>query len=327
MADFRLLLSGTAALAAMFSGAAMPQGAADFPSKPVVVIVPIAAGGPIDIETRLHTKKMSEIMPQPFIVDYKPGAGTTLGAAFVARATPDGYTLLTVTGGFTIFPAFYANLSFDTLKDFAPVALMSERTSVLLASPSFAPRSLPEYIAYARANPGRINYGTTGVGSAGHLGGEWLHGLSNTKATFIPYKGAAPEMIDLAAGRIDVASTTLLTALPLIKSGKVRALAILNNKRSSLLPNVPTIAEQGLPDYNYISWLGFSAPAGTPAVIVNKLSEGFARAARSPEVVAALEADGSNAVGSTPAQLRQLIVTETTRWKKVVQDTGIKLEE
>ena len=204
---------------------------------------------------------------------------------------------------------------------------MSERTSVLQVPVSFPARTFAEYIAYARANPGRINYGTTGTGSITHLAGAWLHGVTNSSVTFIPFKGTGPLLLELVAGRVDVASGTLIVALPLIKTGKVRPLAILNDKRARLLPDVPTVAEQGIPGYNYSNWVGFLAPGGTPAVIVNKLGDGFARVAKIPEVIAALEADGSTAVGSSPAQFRQQIATETARWQKIVDDNKITLQE
>ena len=304
------------------------QGAADnYPNKPVTVVAAIAAGGPIDLEARPYLAKISAMMGQSFVFDFRPGAAGTIGAGYVAKARPDGYTLLVISAGFTVFPAFYKDLPFDVVRDFAHVSLMSERTSVLQVPVSFPAKTFPEYIAYARANPGKINYGTTGVGSITHLAGAWMHGATNTKVTFIPYKGTGPLLQELMAARVDVASGTLVSALPLMKTGKVRPIAILNDKRSTLLPGVPTVAEQGVPGYNYSNWLGFVAPGGTPVAIVNKLSEGFARVARMPEIVSALEAEGSIAVGSTPAQFRQLIVTETARWQKVVQETGIKLEE
>ncbi len=307
--------------------AAKAQAADGYPARPVMVVAGIAAGGPIDLEARLYTPRIGAMLGQSFVLDFKPGASGTIGAALVARAKPDGYTLMVVSAGFTVFPSFYKDLSFDVVKDFAPVSLMSERTSVLQVPESFPVKSFPEYIAHARANPGKINYGTTGAGSITHLAGAWMHGATGTRVTFIPYKGTGPLLLELVAGRVDVASGTLVAALPIIRQGKVRPIAILNDKRSRLMPEVPTVAEQGVPGYNYSNWIGFIASAGTPPAIVNKLSEAFARVARVPEVVAALEAEGSTAVGSTPAQFRQLIATETARWQKVVDDNGIRLQE
>ena len=323
-----LLQLFTLTTAATLCAGAWAQGsAASYPSKPVNVVIPYAAGGPADVETRLYTGKLSSMMGQSFVIDYKPGAGTALGSGYVAKAAPDGYTLLVVTGSLTVFPALFKDLNFDTVKDFAPVSLMSERTSVLLATPSFAPKTFPEYLAYARANPGKINVGTAGAGSITHLAGAWMHGATNTKVTFVLYKGTGPIMPDLMAGRIDVTAAGLLASLPAIQAGKVRALALMGLNRSKLLPDAKTIAEDGIPGYNYSSWLGFSATGGTPAPIVNKLSETLAKVARLPDVAGPLEAQGGTMIGSTPAQLQQLILTEITRWNKVVADSNIKLEE
>ncbi len=300
---------------------------ADYPSRPVTVIVPTAPGGPVDFEARLHTGKLSGFLGQPFVLDYKAGAGTTLAAGFVAKAKPDGYTLSVFGGSFTIFPALYKNLAFDTLKDIVPISLMSKRTTVLLAHPAFRPTTFSQYLEYAKANPGKINYGTLEPGSGSHLAGAWLHSASNTKATFVPYKGAGPAMTDLVAGRIDVMSTALITAMPLVKAGKVRILAIMNQERSTVLPALATISEQGVPGYNYSAWFGFGAPAGIPAALVDKLHQGLVKVAKSQDVIATLEADGGIVLGSTPAEFRNLIASETALWKKIVQDNGIKLEE
>lgn len=308
------------------AGNAHAQSAA-YPSRPVTAIAPIAAGGPVDREARVYTNKMGDLMGQPFIIDFKPGAGTTVGGAYVAKSKPDGYTLLIANASFTVYPAFYTDLSFDTVRDFAPVSLMSQRTTVLVVHPSFPAKTYAEYIGYARANPGKINFSALGAGSAPHLGGAWLHNATNTQVTFIQYKGVSTQMPDMLSGRVDATVATLLSVLPLIKSGKMRALAVANTTRSNLLPELATIEELGVPGYNYAAWLGFVAPAGTPAAIVGKLSEGFAKAAKDPEVALPLEAEGSVMLGSTPAQFRQLIVTETALWKGLVQKLGIQLEE
>lgn len=328
MRYLRLLTSCAAACAALLPGAVFSQGTADaYPSKPVMVIVPYATGGPVDREGRLYSAKLSKLMGQQFVVDSKPGAGTTIGTAYVARAKPDGYTLLVVAASFTTFPAVYKELPFDTMKDFAPVSLVSKRAIVLVAHPAFPAKTFPEYVAYARANPGKINFGTSGAGGVSHLGGAWLHGATNTKVTFVHYKGTGALMPDLLAGRLDVTPAAFLVSLSMIKSGKLRALALMNKERSDLLPGVPTIAEQGIPGYDYASWTGFIAPAATPAAIVNKLSEALAKVAKDPDVVAMLAGDGGMPVGGTPAQFRQFLVAETDRWRKVARDGGIKLEQ
>ena len=319
-----LMLSCMAVSMASFSGLASAQTRADtFPSRPITVIVPFAAGGPIDLETRLYTAKAGEVLGQPLIVEYKLGGGTTIGTEYVARAKPDGYTLLSNSAALTVFPAFYNDLRFDVVKDLAPITQMSKRSSVLLSSPSFPAKTFAEYITYARTNPGKINYGTSGVGDISHLAGEWMHALTNTKVTFIPYKGTAPLLLELMAGRIDVASGTLIATLPFIRAGKLRPLAMFGDERSKHMPDVPTVAEQGLPEFNYANWMGVFAPAGTPAAIVNRLNEALVKVVRMPAIVAELDAQGSVAIGNTPEQFRQYVATETARWKKVVGDAGI----
>lgn len=266
---------------------------------------------------------MSELMGQQFIVDYKPGAGSTIGTAYVSKAKPDGYTLLVASGPFTSLKALYKDVSFDPVKDFSPISLMSKRTTVLLVRLSFPAKSFREYVAYAKANPTKINFGTAGAGATVHLAGAWIHSATKTKATFIHHKGSGPMLTELIAGRIDVAPANLIVATPHIKSGKVRVLAVMSDARSPLLPGVPTISEDGLPGYDYASWLGYIAPSGTPVSIVNRLSDGFARVARLPEIVKRFEAEGAFMVGSTPAEFRKLIVSETERWNTVIKENRI----
>ena len=249
--SFRLFVGSVAIAILALSGAANGQSAPDqYPSKPVVIVAGIAPGGPIDLEARVYSNKLTTMLGQTFVIDFKPGATGTIGAAFVAKARPDGYTLLVASASFTIFPSVYDDLSFDVVKDFAPLTLATQRTSVLQVNPSFPAKTLPEYLAYARANPGRINFGTTGAGSGSHLAGAWLHTATNTKVTFVHFKGTGQLLQEVMAGRIDVASGTLVLSLPLIKSGKVHPMVILNDQRSKLLPDLPTVSEQGIPDFN-----------------------------------------------------------------------------
>ena len=304
----------------------MAQGSATS-TRPVVVIVAIAAGGPNDAEARLYLPKISELTGQPFIVDFKPGAGTSIGTAYVAKSAPDGHTLLVGTGTFTSMPALYKDLPFDTIKDFAPISLMSRRPTVIVVGASFPARNFAEYLAFARTNPGKINFGTTGSGGTSHLVGAWMHSVTNTQVTFIPYKGTGPMLLEMVAGRVDVTPAVIPAVVTLLKSGKLRAIAVTGDRRSKLLPEIPTVAEQGVPGFNFTNWLGFLAPVATPTPILNRLSEGFMKVARSPEIAAKIEADGGEVVGSTPAELQKVILTETAQWKKVVQDTGIKVDE
>ena len=328
MSHLQKLILPVAIPALLVCGTAAGQGAADnYPFKPVTVVAPYEPGGPIDTEARVYTKKLNEFMPQPFVIEYKTGAGTRIGVNYVAKSAPDGHTLLITTASFTIFPVLFKNLPFDTIKDFAPVSQMTQQTTAFVVRPSFPAKNFAEYIAYARANPGKVNYGMLGAGSTGHLVGAWLESSSNTKVTYVPYKGTAPELVDVVAERLDVATAALVTALPFIKSGKMRALAVMNDSRSRLLPDVPTVSEQGLPGFAYTNWTGVFAPRATPVAIVNKLGEALARVAKSPDVIAGADAHGNVMMGSTPAQFSNVVVTETARWQKLVKDAGIKMEE
>ena len=301
--------------------------APEYPTKPVVAILAAAPGSSSDKEARLYFAKMGDLMGQPFLMDFKPGAGGTVGSAFVAKARPDGHTLLMVSGTFSTFSAVYKDLSFDPLRDFAPISLMSQRTSVFLVNAAFPATSFAEYIAYALANPGKINFASPGAGSVTHLAGAWIHTATKSKVTFVHYKGASALTLDLVTGRVHAAPLGLLSVMPLIKSGKLRVLAVMKRQRSPLLPGVPTIAEKDIPGYEYSAWLGFSAPAGTPTPVISKLSENFAKVAKAPDVISAMEAEGSVMVGSSPAQFRQHIQHETERWQRVIQQADIKLEE
>ena len=320
-----LLASLTAAIGA---GPVLAQGSTGtFPTRPVTLILPLAAGGPVDTEIRIYLPRISEILGQTVLVDYKLGAAGIIAGSHVAKSAPDGYTLLVVNGAFATFPALYKDLPFDVLKDFAPVSLASKRGQLLLVSPNFPAKSYAEYIAYAKANPGKINLGTTGAGSGTHLAGAWLHSATGTKATFVHYKGTGPLLPDLMASRLDVTVAAVPPALPLLKTNKLRALAMMGDKRSSFLPDLPTVAEMGVSGYDYSGYTGFFAPGATPAAVVNRLSEAFIRMVKSPEITARLEGDGNVVVGSTPAQFRQMLQTEMATWRKVVSENGIKLEE
>ncbi len=320
------ILFATVALM-LFRGGALAQTSAEaFPSRTVTLVVPYAPGGAAEKEARIYAAKLSGFMGQQFIVDLKPGGGTTIATAYVAKSAPDGYTLLAVPSGFAIFPALYKDLPFDTLRDFAPVTQMSKRTSVLIVPPAFPAKTFAEYISYAKANPGQINFGTSGSGDMVHLMGAWIHSATNTVATFVHYKGTGALLPDLLAGRLTATASGLAVA-PLIKAGKLRALAVTNDNRAKLLPDVPTIAELAIPGFNAVVWQGYSAPASTPATTISRLNDAFVRVARSPDVIAALESDGAVMVGNTPAEFRQVIITETARWRKLIQDNGIQLEQ
>jgi tripartite-type tricarboxylate transporter receptor subunit TctC len=300
-----------------------------WPTRPVTLVVPTAAGGSADSEARLYANKLTENNPgRQFLVEAKPGAGTTIGTAYVAKSAPDGHTLLMVTSSFTIAPAFYKNLPYDSFKDFAPASLMSKRATVLVMNPGLPIRNMQEYVAYAKAHPGEINFATTGGGSIIHLAAAWMEAATNTRVTYVHYKGIGMYP-DLFSGRVNMLLTPIAIVVPHIKAGKLRVLAVTSGERSPLMPDLPTLAEQGIPGgVEYPSWLGVMAPAGTPAATINRISSEFAKLAKVPDIVQKMvNEEGNRMYGTGPEPLRQLIQAEIVRWQKLVQDTGIKLEE
>ena len=310
------------------SGTCVAQSIADaYPSKPVQVVIPFPTGGVTDIEARMFMQKVSESTGRPFVLDFKPGAGSTMGTALVAKSAPDGYTLLVITTGYTVAPAFYRNLTYDPVKDLAAVSLLTSRPSLMVVNSLLPVKSIGEYLAFAKASPGKINFGTPGSGSAPHLGGEWLHSLTGTKATFVHYKGTAQMVLDVVAGRLDATISVPTTLLAQVKAGKLRAIATASIDRSALLPDLPTISEQAVPGFDYSSWLGVVAPTATPGAIISKLNAELAKAARAPDIIQKLAIDGTNSVGGPADQFRKLIVSEVDRWRKLVQETGIKLDQ
>ena len=299
-----------------------------YPSRPVSVVIPFVAGGTTDNEARLYTQKLQESTGQPFVFDFRPGGATTIGTAHVAKALPDGYTILINNNGVTINPHFYPDLPYDIIKSFAPITIMSERSTAMLSSPAglSGVHNLPDLVAYAKANPGKINCGTSGAGSLTHIVCASLASATGTKITFVHYKGVAQGVVDLIAGRTHIAAGTLFTAQPNIKSGKLRAIAILGEQRARLFPEIKTAIEQGA-DVTYPSWLGVLAPSGTAPAIVARLHAEFVKAVRFPDVVKQLEVQGSVPVANSPDVFRARIVAELARWKRIIQDEGIRLEE
>ena len=300
---------------------------ANFPAKPVTLVLPTAPGGPTDREARFYVQKLYENTGQPFILDFKAGARAQIGNLFVVKAPPDGYTLLLSSSGLPVIPAFTEDMPYDTIKDFAPVMLVSKRHTALLVHPSLPVNTLQEYIAFAKANPGKLNYATASAGSITHLAAAWLESVTGAKVTLVHYKGGGPMVLDLVGGRVDVAGSPVSNTLALMRAGKLRAIAILSNSRIPQLPDIRTVAEQGFPEYDYPGWMGLLAPAKTPGAIINKLNTEFARAVKSPDVVKTLEADGVSAIASSPEAFGRLLVSELARWKKIARDNNIKSEE
>ncbi len=299
----------------------------NFPSRPVTIVIAYAPGGPVDSEFRLYAPKLTEVMKQSFVTDYKAGGTGSVGAVYVAKSRPDGYTLVAYTNGLTTAAATYKSFPLDVMKDLAPVSLINRRATVLVAYPGFGPKTFKEYLAYAKANPGKINMSNSGIGGSSHLASAWMHNLADIKVTYVNYKGAGPQLIDLIAGRVDVGVMSVVATMPLIKTGKIRPLAILDEKRSSSLPDVPTAAESGVTGFGYANWVGVAAAGGTPDSITTKLSDAFAKVVHMQEVAGPLEKQAAVMVGSSPAEFRRVMDNEIAVWRRVVKENSITVEE
>lgn len=307
--------------------AASSSTAATFPSKPIRLVVPFAAGGTTDILGRAAASELTKAGMQA-IVENRPGAGGNIGAEIVAKAAPDGHTLLVGTvGTHGINQSLYGRLPYDPIKDFAPVTLLALVPNVLVVHPSVPASNVKELLALAKSRPGKLNYASSGNGTSIHLSAELFKTMTGTFMTHIPYRGSAPALTDLVGGQADLMFDNLPSALPHIKSGKLRALAVTTDKPSPALPGVPTIAEAGpVKGYEASSWFGVLAPAGTPKDIVNKLQQTLSKALNSPEMREKLVGQGAEPVGDTPEHFAQHIQAETAKWAKVVKASGAKVD-
>jgi tripartite-type tricarboxylate transporter receptor subunit TctC len=297
-----------------------------YPAKPVRIVVVYPAGGGIDIVTRAVTQKLSEAWGASFVIDNRPGAGTTLGTGIVAKSAADGYTLLMADVSFAISPALYRSLPYDPVKDFVPVSLLNLVTDVLVVYPGLPVKSVKELLAHAKANQGKVLYASPGNGSLGHLAVEMLKVASGIDLVHVPYKGGAPALSDVIAGSTPVYIGALNLALPQIRAGRLRALAITGRTRSSQLPELPTVAESGLPGYDVSAWYGLFAPAGTPANIVQQLSAAIARVIRADDVVQRLLSDGNEPVGGSPSEFRAFVGAELAKWGAAVKVANAKID-
>ena len=298
-----------------------------YPTKPIRLVVPFPAGGATDILARAVAQKLTEAWGQAVVVDNRPGAGGNIGSELVAKATPDGYTLeMGTVGTHAINASLYAKMPYDHVKDFAPVILVAGVPNVLVVTPSLPANSVQELIAYAKANPGKLNFASSGSGTSIHLSGELFKVMAGVEMTHIPYKGSAPALQDLIGGQVQLMFDNLPPSLPQIKSGKLRALGVTTATRSAALPDTPTIAESGLPGFEASSWFGVLAPAGTPPAIVAKLNTEIARWLATPEAREKLVALGATAAGGTPEDFARHIAAETAKWAKVVKDSGAKVD-
>jgi tripartite-type tricarboxylate transporter receptor subunit TctC len=305
------------------AGAAHAQA---YPTKPIRLIVPQSAGGSTDLVARPLAQKLTEVFKQAIVIDNRTGAGSTIGSDIVAKSAPDGYTLLAVAASFSMSPSLYRKLPFDPIRDFAPITQLSAFPNILVVQPSLPVKSVKELIAYAKARPGQLNFGSSGVATGTHLSMEQFMYLTGIKMVHVPYKGGAPSVNALLGGEVQVTFATISTALPFVKAGRLRALAVSTARRSASAPEVPTIAESGLPGYDYASWIGLLAPAKTPAAIVMKLNAEVVKAIRSPELKVILDVEASEPIGNSPEAFAAILKTEVARWAKVVKAAGIKAD-
>jgi len=325
----RLIAYAALASAAPWGARAQSGG---WPNKPVRIVVPFAAAGTTDILARALAPELARVFGQPFVVDNKPGAGGNVGAAEVAKSPPDGYTLLMGTvGTHGINQSLYPKLPYDPIKDFAPVTLVAGVPNVLVMNPAKAAalkiETVQDLIRYAKANPGKLNMASSGNGTSIHLSGELFKTMTGTFMVHFPYKGSGPALLDLMGGTMDLMFDNLPSAMPHVKAGKLKAIAVTSAQRSPALPDLPTIAEAGpVPGFDASSWFGLLAPAGTPADIVNRLQQETAKALATPVLKERLLAQGANPSGMPPQRFAQYIDAETKKWSQVVKASGAKVD-
>jgi tripartite-type tricarboxylate transporter receptor subunit TctC len=318
------LVSVLFVLTASSEAQAQPQ---SYPSKPIRFVVPYPAGGPLDTVARLLAQKAGESVKQPVIVDNKPGAGGNIGADAVAKSAADGYTILMgAVATHAINPTLYPSIPYDAQKDFIAVTQVASTPNVLVVNPTIPANNVREFIAYAKAHPGKLNFGSGSTGSAGHLAGELFKAMAGVDMTHVPYKGAAPAMNDLVGGQIQLMFDNLASSLGQVKAGRIKALAVTTAKRTALAPDLPTIAESGLPGFDISTWFGIFVPAGTPRDIVERLHAEFARALAMPDVREKMLALGAEPVGSRPGEFAAYIRAEADKYARVIHASGAKAD-
>lgn len=311
-------------LAATAPGAAQAQG---YPSRPIRIMVAYTPAGTTDILARLIGQKMTEKWGQPVIVENRPGANGNIGTELAARATPDGYSILMATAAtHSINNTLYPKLTWDAVKDFAPVSLVALVPNIMVVNNSLPVKSVKELVAYAKANPGKLAHGSPGNGSTAHLSMELFKSLTGITMTHVPYKGSAGVLVDVMAGQVQLTMDNIPVYLPQVRAGKIRALAVSSAKRAAGAPEIPTLAEAGVPGFEAVSWFGLVAPAATPKPIVEALSVETARILRLADVNKRISELGAEPVGSTPQQYAAFIQSEIVKWRKVIKDAGVRLE-
>ena len=313
-----------ALLAALAAASAFAQ---PYPSKPIRLLLAFPPGGPTDINARIFAQKLGESMNQQVVVDNKPGAGGNIAAAEAAKSAPDGYTIFYNTSAISIAPSLYSKLNYDGAKDFAPVALTATVPLVLVINPAIPAKSVKELVAFAKANPAKMNYGSSGSGTITHLAGALFTAQMGLTMQHIPYKGSAPALVDVAGGQTQMMIDTINTILPYVKDNRLRALAIAIQRRSAALPDVPTLEEAAnLPGFEMSAWQGIVVPSGTPKEIISKLNAEINKAVQNPDLRQRLAPLGAEPLGGTSEHYAEYIRTELLRWTKVVKDSGARAD-
>jgi tripartite-type tricarboxylate transporter receptor subunit TctC len=319
---WRALVPSVLAIAALLG--ALPSRAQDYPSRTIRFIVPFGAGGPTDVFTRAIAEELRKELNQPYMLDNRPGAGTIIGTAEAARAAPDGYTLLMVSATQTTVETLSPNKPYKLMRDFVPVAALMNSELVMVVHPSVPANNLAEFIALAKAKPGTLNYASSGIGSNYHMAAELVKNLAGIDIVHVPYKGSTGARNDIIAGQVDMMFDSVPTMAPMIETGRVKPLGTSGRVRSSALPNVPTLAEAGIPGYEATIWLGVMAPAGTPQAIVDRLNTEIGKILARPDIAAAWRAQGANPMIMKPDAFGGYMQSEIERWAKVIKANGIK---
>lgn len=316
---------------ALFSGvalsAAISAAAADaYPSKTIRWVVPFTPGGAMDTMARTLGDKMSQSMKQPVVIENRPGAGGVVGSTTVAKSEPDGYTMMIVSIGHAVNPSLYPKLAYDPIKDFEPVSLVGIVPNVLVVNPSVNANNVSELISLAKAQPGKMTFASAGSGTTIHLAGELFASMANVDILHVPYKGSAPAVTDLMGRQVDMMFDSVSSAKPYIDAGRLKPLAVTTTKRSSVLPNVPTVAEAGIKGYELSGWYAVFVPAKTPQSVVNRINEELVKALKQPDVKARFAQIGAEPVGSSPAELARYLKSETAKWSEIVRARNIKAD-
>jgi tripartite-type tricarboxylate transporter receptor subunit TctC len=320
----RRLSCALGALLAAFTSAAFPQA---YPARPVHIVVPFAAGGPADIYARAIAEKLQAALGQPFVVEDKPGAGSIVGTDSVAKSTPDGYTLLMMSNTHTVNESLIPDRPFQLMRDFIPVAPVNSSDLVMVVHPSVQANTLRDFIALAKAKPGTLNYASSGAGTPYHMAGELFKAMAGVDIVHVPYKGSSGARTDILGGQVQMMFDAIPTMAPNVQAGKLKALGTSGKVRSSVLPDVPTVSEAGVPGYDAVIWLGIMAPAGTPRAIVERLNQEITRSANAPEMKAAWARQGAIAMAMTPDEFGRFLREDIEKWARIVKISGAKPDQ